>query len=110
MYTTTVWNQLHALDARTRKELWRYDPQVNRSWMRYMCCGPSNRGPALWKGRVYEAAIEGRVSACVTAYDAATGKQLWRFWTVPGDPAKGFESDAMAMAFKTWNGDTYLTS
>src|SRR5665213_2650538 len=36
MYTTTVWNQLHALDARTGKELWRYDPHVNRVWMRYM--------------------------------------------------------------------------
>jgi quinohemoprotein ethanol dehydrogenase len=155
MYTTSVWNRLHALDARTGKELWSYDPKVNRSWMRYMCCGPSNRGPAVWKGRVYEATIDGRLIAVdaasgklawsvqttdtskpysitgaprivrdkviignagaefgvrgyVTAYDAATGKQVWRFWTVPGDPALGFESDAMAMASKTWNGDTYI--
>jgi quinohemoprotein ethanol dehydrogenase len=157
MYTTTVWNRLHALDARSGRELWRYDPQVNRSWMRYMCCGPSNRGPAVWKGRVYEATIDGRLIAVdavsgklvwsvqttdpmrpysitgaprivrdkviignagaefgvrgyVTAYDAATGRQVWRFWTVPGDPAKGFENDAMAMASKTWHGDTYLTT
>ena len=155
MYTTTVWNRLHALDARTGKELWRYDPQVNRSWMRYMCCGPSNRGPAVWKGRVYEGTIDGRLIAVdaatgklawtvqttdpskpysitgaprivrdkviignagaefgvrgyVTAYDARTGKQVWRFWTVPGDPKKGFENAAMAMASKTWHGDTYL--
>jgi quinohemoprotein ethanol dehydrogenase len=41
----------------------------------------------------------------ITAYDAETGKQVWRFWTVPGDPAKGFENDAMRMAAKTWAGD-----
>src|ERR1700733_12642523 len=43
----------------------------------------------------------------VTAYDERSGKQLWRFYTVPGDPAKGFEADAseyavMKMAAKTW--------
>ena len=39
------------------------DPKVNRSWMRYMCCGPSNVAPAVWKGRVYEATIDGRLIA-----------------------------------------------
>lgn len=38
----------------------------------------------------------------VDAYDIATGKRLWRFHTIPGDPAKGFESPAMEMASKTW--------
>lgn len=38
----------------------------------------------------------------VDAYDAHTGKHLWRFYTVPGDPAKGFENPAMEMASKTW--------
>ncbi|MET0656933.1 MAG: PQQ-binding-like beta-propeller repeat protein, partial [Steroidobacteraceae bacterium] len=46
----------------------------------------------------------GHVRGFVTTYDAETGKQLWRFYTVPGDPAKGFENDAMAMAAKTWTG------
>lgn len=41
----------------------------------------------------------------VDAFDAATGKHLWRFYTVPGDPAKGFESAAMAAAAKTWGKD-----
>jgi quinohemoprotein ethanol dehydrogenase len=40
----------------------------------------------------------------VTAYDAKTGKQAWRFYTVPGNPADGFEDDAMKMAAKTWGG------
>jgi quinohemoprotein ethanol dehydrogenase len=45
------------------------------------------------------------VRGFVTAYDTATGKQLWRWWTVPGDPAKGFENQAMEMAAKTWTGE-----
>lgn len=40
----------------------------------------------------------------VTAYDAKDGHQLWRFYTVPGDPAHP-ENPAMAMAAKTWFGD-----
>ena len=46
----------------------------------------------------------GPVRGYVTAYDTATGKLLWRFWTVPGDPARGFENRAMAIAAKTWSG------
>ena len=38
------------------------------------------------------------------AYDAENGKETWRFWTVPGDPAKGFETKALEMAAKTWSG------
>jgi quinohemoprotein ethanol dehydrogenase len=44
------------------------------------------------------------VRGYVTAYEAATGKQAWRFHTVPGNPADGFESATMKMAAKTWNG------
>jgi quinohemoprotein ethanol dehydrogenase len=47
----------------------------------------------------------GPVRGYVTAYDTATGKQLWRFYTVPGDPSKGFEDPAMALAAKTWSGE-----
>ncbi len=45
------------------------------------------------------------VRGYVTAYDAATGKQAWRFYTVPGNPADGFENAQMAMAAKTWKGE-----
>ena len=41
----------------------------------------------------------------VSAYDANTGEFKWRFYLVPGDPAKGFENEAMEMAAKTWHGD-----
>ncbi len=41
----------------------------------------------------------------VDAFDADTGKHLWRFYTVPGDPAQGFENETMRMAAKTWGKD-----
>ncbi|MDB4293501.1 PQQ-dependent dehydrogenase, methanol/ethanol family [Maribacter sp.] len=45
------------------------------------------------------------VRGYVTAYDALTGDQNWRFYTVPGNPADGFESKAMKEAAKTWTGE-----
>src|SRR5258706_8682235 len=45
------------------------------------------------------------VRGYVTAYDLKTGKKAWRFYVVPGEPAKGFENKAMADAAKTWTGD-----
>ena len=41
----------------------------------------------------------------VTAYDAETGEQAWRFYMVPGNPADGFENEAMEMAAATWHGE-----
>src|SRR5262249_13525190 len=69
LYTTTVWNLVHAIDAATGKELWRYDPHVLRTSIRHTCCGPANKGPAVWKGRVYVGTLDGRL----IALDAATG-------------------------------------
>jgi quinohemoprotein ethanol dehydrogenase len=48
------------------------------------------------------------VRGYVTAYDAETGKQAWRFFTVPGDPKLPPEDKAMAIAAKTWHGDAYV--
>ena len=48
------------------------------------------------------------VRGYVTAYDADTGEQLWRTYTVPGNPADGFESDAMRAAAETWTGEWWV--
>src|SRR2546430_9322836 len=45
-----------------------------------------------------------RSRGALVAYDAETGREAWRFWTVPGDPAKPFETKALAMAAKTLAG------
>ena len=44
----------------------------------------------------------------VSGYSAATGEQLWRFYTVPGNPADGFESPQMEQAAKTWTGQWWI--
>src|SRR3982750_3569856 len=49
----------------------------------------------------------GAVRGRVTAYDTNSGKQVWRWWTVPGDSAKGFENKAIEAAAKTWTGDAW---
>lgn len=62
--------------------------------------------PRVAKGKVFigNAGAEYGVRGYVSAYDSGTGKLAWRFYTVPGDPAKGFESPAMERAAKTWTG------
>jgi len=94
--------QLFAIDARTGKQLWAVQTTQGRDDGRYI-----TGAPRVFGGRVvigHGGADFAPVRGYVTAYDAATGKQLWRFYTVPGDPAKGFEDEAQAMAAKTWTG------
>src|SRR5580698_7137777 len=155
LYGITTWSVVYALDARTGKELWRWDPEVNQTTVRpRICCGIVNRGLALYNGMIFAPAIDGRLIALdalngkpiwearvafpqdlytitmaprvangkvivgvsggdkptrgfVDAYDAKTGRRSWRFYTVPGDPSKPYENDAMRAAAKTWGGDFY---
>ncbi|MEI9967767.1 MAG: PQQ-dependent dehydrogenase, methanol/ethanol family [Terracidiphilus sp.] len=167
LYATLTWDVVIAVDARTGKLLWRYDPQIsrhnfvpgsqndpNRVRTGPTILLPANRGPAFYDGKVYVGLLDGRLIALdaatgkltwevhttnpdseysitgaprvikgkviignggadfscrgyVSAYDAGTGKLLWRFYTVPGDPHKPFENEAMARAAKTWKGDLW---
>ena len=63
--------------------------------------------PRVFRGRVVigNGGAEYGVRGYVTAYDAETGDQLWRTYTVPGDPADGFEDEAMRRAAETWTGE-----
>ena len=155
LYGITTWSVVFALDARTGKELWRWDPEVNQAAVRpRICCGIVNRGLALYNGVIFAPAIDGRLIALdalngkpvwearvaypqdlytitmapriagnkvilgvsggdkptrgfFDAYDAKTGQRAWRFYTVPGDPAKPYENEAMRAAAKTWGGEFY---
>lgn len=151
MYVSASWSVVHAIDARTGRGLWTYDPQVPRSDGYKGCCDVVNRGVALYRGKVYVGTLDGRLMALdaatgrpvwtqdtvvdhghvytitgaprvvkgnvvignggaeygvrgyVTAYDAETGRQRWRWFTVPGDPSKPYENAAMERAAKTWD-------
>ena len=152
LYASTDWSNVFALDARTGRQLWRWDAKADRTRGHYACCDVVNRGVALYKGKVYVGVTDGRLAALdaatgalrwevqttpvnepytitgaprvvdgkviignggselgvrgfVSAYDAETGKLAWRFYTVPGDPSKGFENATMERAAKTWTGE-----
>ncbi|HUA26054.1 MAG TPA: PQQ-binding-like beta-propeller repeat protein [Steroidobacteraceae bacterium] len=93
--------RLFALDAATGKELWSSP----------VCVDPTQTGitgaPAVGDGKVYIGynGSDTGVRGSLVAFDARTGKLAWRFWNVPGDPAKGFESQALQRAAATWSGD-----
>ncbi|MBN9593156.1 MAG: PQQ-dependent dehydrogenase, methanol/ethanol family [Alphaproteobacteria bacterium] len=78
MFVTGSWSKVWALDAKTGKELWAYDPQVPGQWARYACCDVVNRGVALWKGGVFVGTLDGRL----VKLDAKTGKPLWQVNTI----------------------------
>jgi quinohemoprotein ethanol dehydrogenase len=152
LYTTGSWSVVFAIDARTGRQLWKWDPEVPRAVGQKACCDVVNRGVALYRGRIYVGTLDGRLASLdaesgkvvwqavtvdqtqnytitgaprivkgkviigngggeygvrgfVSAYDAETGELAWRFYTVPGDPSKGFESPAMERAAKTWTGE-----
>jgi quinohemoprotein ethanol dehydrogenase len=149
IYLSAPRSVVYAIDAASGNIIWTFDPHVrldqsidNSSNAR------TNRGVAVWSGKVFVGTGDGRLLAIdaatgtqrwaspvcdprqsgvtgaprvargkvfigysgadeqvrgsLAAFDADTGKELWRFWTVPGDPARGFESKAVEMAAKTW--------
>src|SRR5260370_4746588 len=78
MYVTASWSVVHAIDARTGKRIWSYDPGVNREQGYKGCCDVVNRGVALYKGKVFVGAYDGRL----VAIDAVTGKKVWEKDTI----------------------------
>jgi quinohemoprotein ethanol dehydrogenase len=153
IYVISNYSVIFAIDARTGKERWHWDPQVNPAAVRpELCCGVVNRGLALYQGLIMAPVVDGRLEALdadtgkvvwearvafpqehytitmaprmargkvivgvsggefptrgfFDAYDATTGHRVWRFYTVPGDPAKPFENEALKRAAQTWDGD-----
>src|ERR1700736_445283 len=74
MYVSASWSVVHAVDARTGKRIWNYDPGVDREKGYKGCCDVVNRGVALYKGKVFVGAYDGRL----IALDAVTGKKVWK--------------------------------
>jgi quinohemoprotein ethanol dehydrogenase len=101
IYVATLDGRLIALDAASGKPVWSVLTVDNSK--NYTITG----APRVYDGKVLigNGGAEMGVRGYVTAYDAETGRQAWRFYTVPGDPSKGFENKAMEMAARTWTGE-----
>jgi len=155
MYVTTSWSRVFAFNAKTGEALWEFNPEVPKEHLINSCCGPVNRGVALWtqngETSVFVGSFDGRLIALnaetgeqrwsirttpenshytitgaprvvdgkiiignggaelgargyVSAYSAENGELVWRFYTVPGDPAQAQESPALEKALSTWGG------
>jgi len=102
IFTATWDGRLIAVDAYTGAEIWSvrtYD--MERSL--YI-----TGAPKAFKGKVLignGGTENGPTRGWVTAYDAETGEEAWKFYIVPGNPADGFENAAMEMAAETWTGE-----
>jgi len=101
VYVGTLDGRLIALDKQTGNPVWTaMTTEVDKP---YSITGY----PRIAKNLVVigNAGAEFGVRGYITAYDADSGKQVWRTYTVPDDPAKGFESKAIEQAAKTWSGE-----
>ena len=99
IYVATLDGRLVALNAKTGKVVWEIKTVPDGG--DYTITG----APRIVKGNVLigNAGAEYRARGYISAYNAETGKQVWRFYTVPGDPSKPFEHDGLAEAAKTWD-------
>ncbi|MFQ5935586.1 MAG: pyrroloquinoline quinone-dependent dehydrogenase [Acidiferrobacterales bacterium] len=87
MYATTAFSHVYALNARTGEQIWHYKHKMGP--VTTYCCGPNNRGVAVYRDRVYL----GTLDAKLVALDAKTGKLVWE--TQIADPELGY-SETMA--------------
>jgi len=102
IYVGTIDGRLIAIDAKTGREVWSV-MTVGKDDYRFI-----TGAPRVFDGKViigHGGADSAAPRGYVTTYDAETGRQLWRFYVVPGNPADGFEDEAQAMAAKTWAGE-----
>src|SRR5215468_8610503 len=74
IYAITNWSVVFAIDARTGKGKWHWDPEVNQVAVRpRICCGVVNRGIAFYQNLVIAPVIDGRLQA----HEMETGKVIW---------------------------------
>jgi alcohol dehydrogenase (cytochrome c) len=94
IFLGTLDNHLVAVDAKTGRDVW--DVQIED----YRTCKCTTSFSPILAGDKVVVGARGDVAhrGYITAYDAKTGKQAWRFWTVPAPGEKGGD---------TWPGDTW---
>ena len=73
MYVTNVkWT--FAIDIATGKQIWRTAVDYDPGTPRVVCCGVSNKGAAIYNGKLYRVTLD----AYVLALDMKTGKEVWK--------------------------------
>jgi quinohemoprotein ethanol dehydrogenase len=100
VYVASYDGRLFALDAATGAKLWERDTIIDRT-RPYTITG----APRVFAGRVIigNGGAEYGVRGYLTAYDAESGEQRWRWFAVPGNPADPPEDESMARALRTWD-------
>jgi quinohemoprotein ethanol dehydrogenase len=101
VYVAALDGRLIALDQKTGKVAW--EKTVVPNQQDYTITG----APRVANGKILigSGGAEYKARGYLAAYDHATGEEIWRFDTVPGDPSKGFENKAMEAAAKSWKGE-----
>ncbi len=102
IYVGTFDGRLIALNAKTGKQVWSVQT-LEQGRVGYITGAPRTFNGKVIIGQGGTEA--GYARGYVTAYDAQSGDQVWRFYVVPGNPDDGFENPAMEMAAKTWTGE-----
>jgi alcohol dehydrogenase (cytochrome c) len=82
MYVTTAFNHVYALNAKTGEEYWHYKHAM--APVTTSCCGPINRGVAVYNDKVYMATVDAKL----VALDAKSGSVVWQ--TEIADPSLGY--------------------
>jgi quinohemoprotein ethanol dehydrogenase len=103
VYMGLLDGRLAALDAGTGEIVWIVQTAPPGPERVYSITS----APRVVKGKVIigNAGADMGARGFVTAYDAETGEQAWRFYTVPGDPSLPFENPELEHAATTWTGD-----
>jgi glucose dehydrogenase len=89
MYLTTPFSHVVAVDAKSGREIWRYE---HKRKSEKPCCGPSNRGAAIGYGKIYVATVDARL----VALDQPTGKPIWDI--ALAEPEAGATEDKQLLA------------
>ena len=87
MYVTTSFNHVYAINAKTGEQYWHYKHKMGP--ITTYCCGPNNRGVAVYNDKVYMGTLDSKL----VALDAKTGSLIWQ--TDIADPTLGY-SETMA--------------
>jgi quinohemoprotein ethanol dehydrogenase len=103
IYLGAYDGRLIALDAKNGKPVW--SVQTTDPDKYYTITG----APRIANGKVFigNGGAEIGVRGYVSAYDAKSGRLLWRFYTIPGNPSLPYENEALRRAASTWTGDLY---